>query len=106
MTVVLINRTRRMKVFTLGHDTYCKAVGSCSCTVADARSGRHVAASLTLAAGLRSPELPDAVLRVPDIARAVGAGELAVERVVQKPTVALPKPERAFSKRIGRGKAR
>ena len=85
MTVILINRARRMKVFTLAHASYCAALGSCDCAVVDRRSGRRVARSLTLAAGARSAELPEAVLKLPDIVRAVASGELGVERIVPRP---------------------
>lgn len=85
MTVILINRARRMKVFTLAHATYCEALGSCGCTVVDRRSGRRVAQSLTLAAGGRSPGLPEAVLKLGDVIRAVASGELGVERIAPKP---------------------
>ena len=91
MTVILINRARRMKVFTLAHATYCQAVGSCGCTLVDARTGRRVAQSLTLPAGGRSAQLPEAILQIGDVVRAVVSGELGVERVVPK---AKTKPTR------------
>lgn len=95
MTVILINRARRMKVFTLVHATYCKALGSCGCTVVDPRTGRRVAQSLTLVSGARSAELPDAVLQLADIVRAVALGELGVERVLPKPKPKTTRTERS-----------
>lgn len=94
MTVILINRARRMKVFTLAHATYCKALGSCMCTVVDARTGRRLPLSLTLASGNRSAELPEAVLQLADIVRAVASGELGVERVLPRPKPKTPRAER------------
>ena len=95
MTAILINRARRMKVFTLAHATYCEALGTCGCTVVDKRSGRRVAQSLTLAAGARSPELPEAALKLGDVIRAVATGELGVERVAPKPKPRASKTERS-----------
>lgn len=84
MIVTLINRAPRMKVFILAHATYCQARGACGCTVVDPRTGRRVAQSLTLPAGMRSAELPDVVLRVTDVARALASGEVGVERIKRK----------------------
>ena len=95
MTVILINRARRMKVFTLAHATYCEGMGSCGCTVVDRRTGRRVAQSLTLAAGARSTELPEAVLKLGDVIRAVASGELGVERIAPKPKPRHSKTERS-----------
>lgn len=95
MTVILINRARRMKVLTLAHAAYCAALGSCDCTVVDRRSGRRVPKSLTLAAGARSAELPEAVLQLPDVVRAVASGELGVERIAPKPRPKTTASERS-----------
>ncbi|MBK8009797.1 MAG: hypothetical protein IPK13_00465 [Deltaproteobacteria bacterium] len=94
MTVILINRARRMKLFTLAHATYCEVLGSCGCTVVDRRTRRRVAQSLTLAAGARSSELPEAVLKLGDVIRAVASGDLGVERVAPKPKPRASKTER------------
>ena len=102
MTVTLINATRRMKVINLPHESYCAALGTCACVP---RNGaRPVCSALTLAAGASASGLDDAVLRVPDVARDVRAGELRVRREAPP-----PKPEtepRTASRRPGRKKAR
>jgi hypothetical protein len=95
VTVILINRARRIKVFTLAHATYCAALGSCDCTVVDRRSGRRLPKSLTLPAGARSAELPAAVLQLPDVVRAVASGELGVERIAPKPMPKTTRTERS-----------
>ncbi len=95
MTVILINRARRMKVFTLAHAAYCAALGSCDCTVVNKRSGRRLAKSLTLAAGFRSAELPETVLHLPDVVRAVASGELGVERIAPRPKPKTTRAERS-----------
>lgn len=95
MTVILINRARRMKVFTFAHAAYCVALGCCDCTVVDRRSGRRVPKSLTLATGASSAELPEAVLQLPDVVRAVASGELGVERIAPKPKPKTTRAERS-----------
>lgn len=95
MTVVLINRARRMKVLTLAHETYCATLGSCACTVTGARTKQRIPRSLTLASGTRSTALPEAVLRVPDVMRAIAAGEIGVERVPVRPPAPSRRPERS-----------
>ncbi len=88
MTVALISTARRLAVFVLAHDTYCKQLGRCACVLR--RDGVPLAASLTVPARARVPELPDAVLAVPAIASAVRDGTLRVERTPQP--VANPEP--------------
>lgn len=83
MTVTLINASRRMKVVNLPHDVYCAALGRCACV--EIGRGRRVASSLTLPAGSATGGLDEAVLRVPDIARDVRAGELRVRREASPP---------------------
>ena len=77
MTVALISTARRLSVFVLSHATYCAALGPCSCT--RRRDGTLIAGSLTVPARARVPDLPDAVLAVPAIARAVRERVLRVE---------------------------
>jgi hypothetical protein len=81
MSVVLTSRTRRIKVFILPHDVYCAALGTCACTMTPERDARRLAASLTVPAGATIAGLPDAVLAVPHIQRAVDAGDIVVARV-------------------------
>ncbi|WP_342379440.1 hypothetical protein NVS55_08240 [Myxococcus stipitatus] len=96
MTVSLTNTSGRCLVFVLAHETYCKALGECRCNVEQSRRARRTARSLTLASGVTSPALDDAVLAIPDIVRAVKRGDLSVKRHVpelQKPAVAaVPNP--------------
>ncbi len=66
MTVSLTNTSNRCQVFVLAHETYCKAVGECACDVEQGRSARRTPRSLTLASGVTSTELDDALLSVPD----------------------------------------
>jgi len=85
VTVSLTNTSNRCQVFVLAHDTYCKALGDCACDVEQGRAARRTASSLTLATGVTTPELDDAVLAVPDVVRAVRRGELAVKRHITGP---------------------
>ncbi len=78
--VSLKNRSGRMQVFVLAHESYCAARGECSCSQSTARGARRVPRSLTLAAGAMSHEVPDAVLAVPAVGQAVRRGELIVLR--------------------------
>lgn len=80
MTITLTNPSGRMKTFTLPHESYCKARGRCACAMASSRAPRRVPASLTLAAGARLEGVDEAVLAVPEVDRALRAGELRVER--------------------------
>ena len=87
MSVTLTNKGRRMRVFVLPHETYCAALGSCACVVFPGREPRSAPSSLTLPAESVVRGLSDAVLQVPEIARAVRALE-----VVTAPE--SPRPER------------
>ena len=78
MTVTLTNTSRRLKVVTLDHDTYCEARGQCACSLTPGRAPRRLAASITLPAGGSSGELDDAVLRIREVMRAVRAADLRV----------------------------
>lgn len=82
MTVSLTNTSGRCLVFVLAHETYCQALGECRCEVEQGRRARRTATSLTLASGVTSPALDDAVLTIPDVVRAVKRGDLAVKRHV------------------------
>ncbi len=91
MTVSLTNTSNRCQVFVLAHETYCKALSECACEVQQGRAPRRSPRSLTLATGVTSPALEDAVLAVPDVVRAIRRGELAVKRHVAEPSrPALP----------------
>ena len=80
MTITLTNTSGRLKTFTLPHESYCKARGRCSCTKTSGRDARRVPSSLTLAADARLEGLDEGVLSVPEIERALRAGDLRVER--------------------------
>jgi hypothetical protein len=86
VTVSLTNVSGRCQVFVLAHETYCRARGACACDVGQGRGARRTARSLTVATGVTSPELDDAVLAVPEIVRAARRGELKVRRHVVEPS--------------------
>ena len=101
MSITLINANRRIAVINLAHDTYCKSLGSCVCLVQGAK--RH-ARAVTIPAGESVADLHEAVLTLPDVIRAIRAGELRVRR--QPPP---PKPKtnsRKPMRRSGRKKTR
>lgn len=111
MTITLTNATRRMKVINLPHDVYCAAADRCACC-APARGGKPLPSALTLAAGVSAEGLDEAVLRVPEVARDLRAGELRVRREAPVPE---PAPQadsnpdtrsRKAPRRSGRKKAR
>lgn len=90
MTVSLTNTSGRCLVFVLAHETYCQALGDCRCEVEQGRRPRRTAKSLTLASGVTSPALDDAVLTIPEVVRAVKRGDLSVKRhVPERPLSAL-----------------
>ncbi len=80
MTVKITNSSGRMKVFNLTHDAYCEASSECACTMVGGRNSRRIPSSLTIPTGAVIMNLPDAVLRVPEIARSIALGELRVQR--------------------------
>ena len=82
MTVSLTNTSGRCLVFVLAHETFCKALGECRCDIEQGRRARRTARSLTLASGVTSPTLDDAVLTIPEVVRAVKRGDLSVKRHV------------------------
>ncbi len=95
MTVSLKNKSGRLQVFVLAHETYCAARGECSCDVTRGRGARRTARSLTLPTGVTLDGLDDAVLTVPQVRRAVQRGELGAERAVSAPPRTTPKPDPA-----------
>jgi hypothetical protein len=101
MNTTLTNASRRIAVINLIHDVYCEAKGSCVCTL---QGGKRHARAVTIPAGESVAGLDEAVLALPDVIRAVRAGELCVRR--QAPP---PKPKtnsRKPSRRSGRKKTR
>lgn len=84
MTVTLTNTTRRLAVFLLPHDSYCAACGNCVCTRRS--DGVMLAGALTLPSARAVAALPDAILQVPSIKRALRCGELRAERQAPAPS--------------------
>ena len=93
MAVTIRNMERRMKVINLPHESYCKSAGQCSCdkqtvtvVVQDPRTGernlvsrdKRIPSSLTLLSQETRKDLPEAVLEVPEVKRALRAGRLRV----------------------------
>lgn len=93
MAIALRNTERRMQVFNLRHDLYCEAAGRCGCaeqtvTTVDENPmtgerrprsvKRKVPGALTLLALETQQGLHEAVLKVPEVKRAVDAGSLRV----------------------------
>jgi hypothetical protein len=78
MSVSISNRSGRCQVFVLPHEVVCTSLGRCLCVPPERRSGRPVAASLTLATGMSATGLPEAVLRAPDVAKAISRSEVQV----------------------------
>lgn len=119
MAVTLDNRLRRMQVFNLVHDAYCRG-GTCACSAIttvvvdeNPRTGdrvprrvqKKVPTALTLLAGEVRPGLPDGVLRVPDVRVALEKGDLRVVAQVadaapaRTPPAAAPAARRASTRR-------
>ena len=106
MTVTLTNRSGRIKVFTLPHESYCQASGHCACVMTPGRSARRIASSLTLAAGIELEGLHPAVLEAPDVARAIRSGDVGVERKAPAPASALPRDALAHPEPAGPRRAK
>ena len=96
----LTNRLRRMLVFLLPHDEFCRAAGQCACSKTAGCNARLVPTSLTLPA-LATTEAPDAVLSVAEVQRAIRQGAVTATtetKAATKETVPEP-PERPQKKR-------
>jgi hypothetical protein len=76
-----------MKVFILPHETYCLALGRCVCEESAGIRPRRIPSSLTLPAGSVTPGLDDALLLLPEVAKAARTGDLLVRR--ELPTMAV-----------------
>ena len=105
MPIALKNTQRRMQVFNLRHDVYCEPSGSCGCreqTITTVEESpmtgerrprslkRKVPASLTLLALEKRDGMHEAVLKLPEVKRAVDRGELRVLTVAQPKPAAKP----------------
>jgi len=115
MAIALRNTQRRMQVFNLRHDLYCEAAGRCGCTEQTVTTveenpltgerrprslKRKVPGALTLLALETQQGLHEAVLKVPEVKRAVDAGSLRVLTPPAQPktasaleTASAPAPE-------------
>ena len=82
MTITLTNASRRITVINLIHDIYCEARGTCVCTL---QGGKRHARAVTIPAGESVADLDEAVLTLPDVIRAVRAGDLRVRRQAPPP---------------------
>jgi hypothetical protein len=104
MPVTLESRARRMQVFHLPHDVFCR--GRCACAevavvvVAEnprtgERAPKHlhkkVPGSITFLALERKPGLSSAMLEVPDVKAAIGRGHLRI--IEQTPDAPPPAPD-------------
>jgi len=102
MPITLESRVRRMQVFNLPHEAFCKGACACSETtvvvVAEHprtgdRAPKHVAKrvppSMTWLARERRAGLPSVLLEVPDVKAAIECGYL---RVVEQMPDAAPAP--------------
>lgn len=85
--ITLKNTGGRCQCFVLTHEAYCEARGECACRAAQGRPPRRVSRSLTLATGVTSPALHEAVLSVPEVSRALRRGTLLAERAEQPAAV-------------------
>ena len=82
MTITLINASRRIAVINLAHATYCKALGSCGCSV---QGGKRHARAVTIPAGESVTDLDEAVLTLPEVIHAIRKGDLRVRRQAPPP---------------------
>ena len=78
MSVTLTNQSKRMQVFLLLHDEYCAPAGACTCVLR--HDGVRLPGSLTIPVGAAMSDLPDAILAVPSVARAMGEATVKAER--------------------------
>ena len=96
MPITLESRVRRMQVFNLPHESFCRDRCACSqttvvVTAENPRTGERarkhvpktVPGSMTLLAGERRDGLPTALLEVPDVKTAIAHGH--VRLVAQTP---------------------
>jgi hypothetical protein len=101
MPITLESRVRRMQVFNLPHESFCRDRCACSqttvvITAENPRTGERarknvsktVPASMTLLAGERRAGLSAALLEVPDVKAAIDRGDLRL--VQQTPDPAPP----------------
>jgi len=98
MPITLESRVRRMQVFNLPHEAFCRDGCACSqttvvVTAENPRTGerarKHVVktvpASMTWLAGERRDGLPAALLEVPDVKAAIDRGHLRLAKQTPDP---------------------
>jgi len=100
MTISLINATRRIKIYNLPHQIYCRALGHCACMTS---GDRMLSSSLTILAGATVTGIEEAVLHIPEVKRDIRKSLLRVRR--EKSNVDKPpaeKPKQKSSRKKGR----
>lgn len=97
MIISLVNKSGRCLVFTLPHETFCRALGVCRCAVEPGRRALRIATSLTLASGAKV-SVEDAVLEVPDVVHALHRNELVVQPEAASSPSAPSQREEALEK--------
>ena len=117
MSVILINRSKRMRVYSMDTTELVGALGqrrvfhqvlkNKAGELRPARIHKTIPETLTLCAGERTGKfsngklLPDAILKVPSIAADIQSGVLRAARVEERKVVAA-KPSTKSNKRRGR----
>ena len=110
MPVTLINKQRRMRVFNLDHPSFDDSARQMTVNVMEeARDGgryprrvrKRVCGSLTLLAREKRHNLPDQIVKVPQIAKAIDEGTLSflVVREEKPATTATTEPKWRSRKR-------
>ncbi|MCU0687954.1 MAG: hypothetical protein MUF34_37870 [Polyangiaceae bacterium] len=94
--IALTNKSGRLLTFVLEHEPYCVALGRCACTEVLGRSPRRLPGALTLPAGLPVMNLPEALLTLPAVSRAVRTGQLVVAPMLP-PHAEAARPRRVAS---------
>jgi hypothetical protein len=92
--IALTNKSGRMLTFVLEHAPYCISLGRCACAEVLGRNPRRLPAALTLPAGLPVMNLPEALIALPAVARAVRAGQVVVAPM-PPPHAEAARPRRA-----------
>lgn len=120
MAILLKNKSKQLKVYSLPHDPYCTEGDECRCEKLTTRrmveeggvrgmrvSEKMVAASLSLGPGERR-KVPDSVEQVPEVKRDIDArvlGMVKVNEPVDEPAKAsAPSPSQPKKRRRARGK--
>lgn len=81
MSITLINTTKRMKVYNLPHESFCKALGGCKCTILAGRDNKRLCSSISIPAGAFIENMPDAIMEIAEVIRDLKSGNLRAHRV-------------------------